>query len=48
MSQMELSKRSGIPYRTIQHWEEGHVEDAKVGSLKKVADLLGCKVDDLL
>lgn len=48
LSQMELSEKSGIPMRTIQYWEAGHVLEAKVGSLKKVAEVLGCRIDDLL
>lgn len=48
LSQSELSRLTGIPVRTISYWETGHTPEAKVKSLKKVADALGCKVDDLL
>ena len=48
MSQRELAKRSGVPYRTIQEWERRGCEIAGAGSLKKVADVLGCTVDELL
>jgi len=47
-SQRRLSDESGIPLRTVQHWEYGHIARATVGELKRVADALGCKVDDLL
>lgn len=48
IAQRELSERSGVPLRTIQNWEKDGVDRAVVGSLKRVADVLGCKVDDLL
>lgn len=47
-TQQRLSDESGVALRTIQHWEAGHVDRAVVGDLKRVADLLGCKVDDLI
>lgn len=48
LSQRELSERSGVPLRTIQNWETGGIDRGIVGSLKRVADVLGCKIDDLL
>ncbi len=48
MSQRELAKRSGVHLNTINNWECGGVLNAKVGTLKKVADVLGCTVDELL
>lgn len=48
LSQRKLSEKSGIPLRTIQNWEGGGIKCAVVGTLKKVADVLGCRVDDLL
>lgn len=47
-TQQRLSDESGVALRTIQHWEAGHVDRAVVGDLKRVAELLGCKVDDLI
>ena len=47
-SQQALADKSQVSLRTIQHWEAGHVDRAIVGDLKKVADVLGCKVDDLI
>ena len=48
MSQRELAKRAGVHVNTINNWECGGVLNAKVGTLKKVADVLGCTVDELL
>ena len=48
VSQAELSRMTGIPVRTISHWEMGHVAEAKAKNLKKAADALGCKFDDLM
>lgn len=48
MSQRELAKRSGVHLNTINNWERDGVSGAMVGKLKKVADVLGCTVDDLL
>ena len=48
ISQRRLSDESGVPLRTVQYWEQGHADRAIVGELKKVADVLGCKVDDLI
>ena len=47
-TQRRLSEESGVALRTIQHWEQGHVDRAIAGDLKRVANLLGCKVDDLI
>lgn len=48
LTQRELAKRSGVHLNTINNWECGGVLNAKVGTLKKVADVLGCTVDELL
>ena len=34
--------------RTIQDWEYGHFGGAQLKNVKKVADALGCKIDDLI
>ena len=47
-TQQRLSEESGVALRTIQHWESGHISRAVVGDLKRVAHVLGCKVDDLI
>lgn len=46
-SQQGLADATGVPRRTIQNWERD-VSKASVLPLKKVADALGCKVDDLI
>lgn len=48
ISVRELSKRSGVPERTIRHWESGHVGSAGYSGLKKVADVLACSVSDIV
>ena len=47
LTQKELSSLSGVKLRTIQNWEYG-VTVPTVPVFKKVADALGCKVDDLI
>lgn len=44
----ELSERCGVPQTTIEGWEIRGTDKAIAGKLKKAADALGCKVDDLL
>ena len=48
MSVRELSEASGVPDRTIRHWEAGHAADASYANLRKVADALGCSVGDVM
>lgn len=45
---VELSKKSGVHWRTIQDWERGGLARAKLCNLKKVADALGCSIDELI
>jgi len=48
--QTVLSRQTGIPLRTIQDWCRGerNIQGAAAGALKKVADQLGCTIEDLL
>lgn len=48
LTQRKLSELSGAPLRTIQNWEQFGIETITVGNLKKVADALGCKMDNPL
>ena len=48
MSRAELSKQSGVPARTIDDWENGRREPRDVYQLKKIADVLGCYIEDLI
>lgn len=47
LTQRRLSELSGVKLRTIQNWEYG-VTVPTILDFKKVADALGCKVDDLI
>ncbi|MDO4591051.1 MAG: helix-turn-helix transcriptional regulator, partial [Slackia sp.] len=48
LSQKELAKLSGVPYRTLQTWESDGTHAAAAGRLKRVADALGSSVDELI
>lgn len=48
LTQQRLADLSGVPRRTIQDWERFGADRAVLGKIKKVADALGCKVDDLM
>lgn len=44
----ELAERSGVPKRTIDDWENGRREPRDVYQLKKIADVLGVNLEDLI
>lgn len=50
MSQSELSKKSGIPLRTLQSFEIGarDIDKASVVTVLKLAQALGCKIEDII
>lgn len=48
MSRVELSKQSGVPARTIDDWENNRRKPRDVYQLKKVSDVLGCYIEDLI
>ena len=48
MSRQELAERSGVPWRTIDDWVSGRRKPKDVYQLKKIADALGCKIEDLI
>lgn len=50
LRQADLSELSGVSVRTIQHYEQGtkDLNKAAAISVKKLADALGCRIDDLL
>lgn len=50
MSQSELSERSGVNFRMIQHYEQGikSINNAKVISVYKLARALGCDITELI
>lgn len=47
-SRAELSRKSGVPARTIDDWENSRRKPRDIYQLKKVADALGVKIDDLI
>lgn len=48
MSQSTLSRKSGVKQQTISMLETGERKMPRVDTAKKLADALGCTVDDLL
>lgn len=42
-----LAKRSGVTPECLYKWRKRGIEGATLGALAKVAEALGCKVDDL-
>ena len=48
MSQDKLSKLAGVTLHTITKIESGATLDPRVETVKKIADALGCSVDELL
>ena len=42
----ELSKRSGVPLGTLNKILSGDTKDPKLGTLKAIARVLGCTLDD--
>lgn len=48
LSQRELSELSGVPLRTIQHWELKGVENGTVKNVLNVSKALGLLIDQLV
>lgn len=48
MTQMELSKKSGVSHPTIVRLESGKPADVKLGTLRKLASALDCKLQIFL
>ena len=48
MSRLELSRRSGVPARTLEDWAMRKRESPDVYQLLKVARVLDCSIEDLL
>lgn len=50
LSQSKLSMKSGVPIQAIQHYEQGFrsINKAQAGTLKKLVDVLGCSIEDIL
>lgn len=48
MSRAELSRRSGVPVRTLEDWEYEKNLPRDVYQLAKVAKALNCLIEDLI
>ena len=48
VSQTDLAKVSGVGRVTINRMERGELEETTAGTLVKLANALGCTVDDLI
>ena len=48
MSQAELASASGVPVATIESIERGEEIQVLVGMCRKIADVLGVDLEDLL
>ena len=50
LSQSELSKKSGVPLRNIQAYEQGYndINKAQVITVLKLAEALDCDVYDII
>jgi len=47
ISQDKLSKLAGVTLHTVAKIETGSTPDPRIGTLRKIADALSVKVDDL-
>jgi DNA-binding Xre family transcriptional regulator len=47
MTIRELVKKTGVSSATIQKARDSRIEQCRMGSLKKIADALGVRVQDL-
>ena len=48
ISRQELSRRSGVPIRTLEGWSSRARLPRDVYQLLKVAKVLNCRIEDLL
>lgn len=48
LNRKQLSELSGVPSRTIDDWENGRRIPRDVYQLKKIADALGVKIEELI
>lgn len=46
LSQSQLAKASGVPFRSLQNYEQGH-RPASLEAVSKLADALECTIDEL-
>lgn len=48
LSQRELAEKSGVPWRTIQNFEECGIAPRTMNNLRKLKEFFGCSYEDLL
>lgn len=48
ITRSELSRRSGVPIRTLESWGKRHRVPRDVYVLQKVAQALDCQIEDLI
>ena len=48
ISRAELSRQSGVPIRTLESWANRSRKSPDVYQLYKVAQVLGCHIEDLI
>ena len=48
ITRAELSRRSGVPIRTLESWSARLRKSPNVYQLYSVAQVLGCHIEDLL
>lgn len=48
MTQQELASKAGVSMSIVSHYERNGTGKAQLRVVKKLADALGCKVDDLI
>ena len=48
ISQSELSRRTGVPFATIQRWYDGEFKRIDAEILYPLTDFFNCKFEDLI
>lgn len=50
LTRRELAEKSGISFRTLECYEQlkNNINGASVITVKKLADTLGCTIDDII
>lgn len=50
MSQSQLAKKSGVPYRALQYYEQGQMnfDHARMDKIISIALALNCNIEDII